>query len=127
MFESNQKTLNKIINFVGTGLHSGKKVSINLKPAEVDTGIIFKRTDVKINNEIKANYKNVSSTKLCTKIENDHGVSVSTIEHLMAALYICEVDNLIVEIDGEETPIMDGSSIEFVEKIKNWLKDFKQK
>ena len=118
MFESNQKTLNKIINFVGTGLHSGKKVSINLKPAEADTGIIFKRIDVKINNEIKANYKNVSSTKLCTKIENEHGVSVSTIEHLMAALYICEVDNLIVEIDGEETPIMDGSSIEFVEKIK---------
>ncbi len=118
MFESNQKTLNKIINFVGTGLHSGKKVSINLKPAEADTGIIFKRIDFKINNEIKANYKNVSSTKLCTKIENEHGVSVSTIEHLMAALYICEVDNLIVEIDGEETPIMDGSSIEFVEKIK---------
>ena len=118
MFESNQKTLNKIINFVGTGLHSGKKGSINLKPAEADTGIIFKRIDVKINNEIKANYKNVSSTKLCTKIENEHGVSVSTIEHLMAALYICEVDNLIVEIDGEETPIMDGSSIEFVEKIK---------
>ena len=117
MFESNQKTLNKTINFLGTGLHSGKKVSINLEPAEADTGIIFKRTDIKNNNEIKANYTNVSSAKLCTKIENDHGVSVSTIEHLMAALYICGVDNLVVKIDGGEVPIMDGSSIEFVEKI----------
>ena len=117
MFESKQKTLNKTINFLGTGLHSGKKVSINLEPAEADTGIIFKRTDIKNNNEIKANYTNVSSAKLCTKIENDHGVSVSTIEHLMAALYICGVDNLVVKIDGGEVPIMDGSSIEFVEKI----------
>ena len=118
MFESKQKTLSKIISFTGTGLHLGKKVSINLKPGEADTGIIFKRTDIKNNNEIKANYNNVSSAKLCTKIENDHGVSVSTIEHLMAALYICGVDNLIVQIDGGEIPIMDGSSIEFVEKIK---------
>ena len=118
MFENKQKTLNKIISFAGTGLHLGKKVSINLKPAEADTGIIFKRTDIKKNNEIKANYQNVSSAKLCTKIENDHGVSVSTIEHLMATLYICGVDNLIIQIDGGEIPIMDGSSIEFVEKIK---------
>tara|TARA_Y100000591_G_C21838205_1_gene703933 strand:+ start:246 stop:1175 length:930 start_codon:yes stop_codon:yes gene_type:complete len=118
MFISKQKTLNDKINFIGTGLHFGKKVSINLEPAEADTGIIFKRTDLKINNEIKADYKNVSSAKLCTKIENEHGVSVSTIEHLMAAIYICGVDNLIVKIDAEEVPIMDGSSIEFVEKIK---------
>jgi len=117
MFENKQKTLTKAINFVGTGLHLGKKASINLEPAEADTGIIFKRTDIKNNNEIKANYTNVSSAKLCTKIENDHGVSVSTIEHLMAALYICGVDNLVVKIDGGEVPIMDGSSIEFVEKI----------
>ena len=118
MLKSKQQTLNKIISFAGTGLHLGKKISINLKPAEADTGIIFKRTDIKNNNEIKANYQNVSSAKFCTKIENDHGVSVSTIEHLMAALYICGVDNLIVQIDGGEIPIMDGSSIEFVEKIK---------
>ena len=117
MFENKQKTLTKAINFVGTGLHLGKKASINLEPAEADTGIIFKRTDIKNNNEIKANYTNVSSAKLCTKIENDHGISVSTIEHLMAALYICGVDNLVIKIDGEEVPIMDGSSKEFVEKI----------
>ena len=84
MFKSKQKTLNKAISFEGTGLHLGKKVTINLKPAVADTGIIFKRTDIKNNNEIKANYRNVSSAKLCTKIENDQGVSVSTIEHLMA-------------------------------------------
>ena len=117
MFENKQKTLTKAINFVGTGLHLGKKASINLEPAEADTGIIFKRTDIKNNNEIKANYTNVSSAKLCTKIENDHGISVSTIEHLMAALYICGVDNLVIKIDGEEVPIMDGSSKEFVEKF----------
>ena len=117
MFENKQKTLTKAINFVGTGLHLGKKASIYLEPAEADTGIIFKRTDIKNNNEIKANYTNVSSAKLCTKIENDHGISVSTIEHLMAALYICGVDNLVIKIDGEEVPIMDGSSKEFVEKI----------
>ena len=111
MFENKQKTLTKAINFVGTGLHLGKKASINLEPAEADTGIIFKRTDIKNNNEIKANYTNVSSAKLCTKIENDHGISVSTIEHLMAALYICGVDNLVIKIDGEEVPIMDLSLI----------------
>ena len=118
MLNSKQKTLNKRIDFVGIGLHLGKKVSISLEPAGTNTGIIFKRTDLKSNNEIKANYMNVSSAKLCTKIENDYGVSVSTIEHLMAAFYICGVDNLIVEIDSEEVPIMDGSSIEFVEEIK---------
>ena len=118
MFKKKQKTINKSINFKGTGLHLGNKVNITLEPADANTGIIFKRIDLKKNNEIKANYANVSSAKLCTKIENDHGVSVSTIEHLMAALYICNVDNLIVKIDGGEVPIMDGSSIEFVEKIK---------
>ena len=118
MFGKKQKTINKSINFKGTGLHLGKKVNIILEPADANTGIIFKRIDLKNNNEIKANYTNVSSAKLCTKIENDHGVSVSTIEHLMAALYICNVDNLVVKIDGGEVPIMDGSSIEFVEKIK---------
>ena len=104
MFESKQKTLKKIISFAGTGLHLGKKVSINLKPAGADTGIIFKRTDIKNNNEIKANYQNVSSAKLCTKIENEFGASVSTIEHLMAAFYICGVDNLIVNLNGRIRP-----------------------
>ena len=118
MWENKQKTLNKTVDFLGTGLHSGKTVSMKLHPAEANTGIVFRRTDFKKNNEIKANYENVSSAKLCTKIENDQGVSISTIEHLMASFYICGVDNSVVELNGEEVPIMDGSAIEFVKKIK---------
>ena len=118
MWENKQKTLNKTVDFLGTGLHSGKTVSMKLHPAEANTGIVFRRTDLKKNNEIKANYENVSSAKLCTKIENYHGVSISTIEHLMASFYICGVDNSVVELNGEEVPIMDGSAIEFVKKIK---------
>ena len=119
MWGNNQKTLNKSVRFSGTGLHSGAKVSMYLEPAEADVGIVFKRTDLNKNNNIKANFKNVSSARLCTKIENEFGVSVSTIEHLMAAFYICGIDNLIVNIDGPEVPIMDGSAKEFVEKIKD--------
>ena len=100
-------------------MHSGVKVGLDLEPAEADIGIIFKRTDLENNNKIKANFKNVSSARLCTKIENEFGVSVSTVEHLMAAFYICGVDNLIVNIDGPEVPIMDGSAKDFVEKIRD--------
>ena len=119
MWEKNQKTLKKSINFSGIGLHSGENASMILEPAKSDTGIIFKRTDLKVNNEINANFENVSSAMLCTKIENKSGVSVSTVEHLMAALYICGIDNLIINLDGPEVPIMDGSAKEFVETINN--------
>ncbi len=119
MWGNDQKTLSKSIRFSGIGLHSGAKVSMYLEPTEADVGIVFKRTDLKKNNNIKANFKNVSSARLCTKIENEFGVSVSTIEHLIAAFYICGIDNLIVNIDGPEVPIMDGSAKEFVEKIKD--------
>ncbi len=118
MWGSNQKTLKKSIDFTGVGLHSGEKVFMKLEPAKSDAGITFKRTDLKENNEIEANFKNVSSAKLCTKIENKSGTFVSTIEHLMAAFYICGIDNLIVNLDGPEVPIMDGSAKEFVEKIR---------
>jgi len=117
MWGSNQKTLRQSINFTGVGLHSGEKIFMKIEPAESDTGITFKRTDLKENNEIAANFKNVSSAKLCTKIENKFGVSVSTVEHLMAAFYICGIDNLVVSLDGPEVPIMDGSAKEFVQKI----------
>jgi len=119
MWGNNQKTLRSSIRFTGIGLHSGVKVGLDLEPAEADIGIIFKRTDLENNNKIKANFKNVSSARLCTKIENEFGVSVSTVEHLMAAFYICGVDNLIVNIDGPEVPIMDGSAKDFVEKIRD--------
>tara|TARA_Y100001970_G_scaffold233545_1_gene291195 strand:- start:3027 stop:3956 length:930 start_codon:yes stop_codon:yes gene_type:complete len=119
MWEVNQKTLKTKTNFSGIGLHSGEKVDVTLIPANSNSGVIFKRTDLKKNNEIIANFKNVSSAKLCTKIENDFGTSVSTIEHLMAAFYICGIDNIVVNLNGPEVPIMDGSAKDFVQIIKN--------
>ena len=115
-----QKTIKEPIEFEGVGLHSGVKVKLCLKPAEVNFGIKFKRTDVSVNNIIDASYKNVSSAILCTKIENSFGVSVSTIEHLMAAFYLESIDNVLVEINAPEVPILDGSSFDFVEAIRSF-------
>jgi len=119
MWDKNQKTLNSEVSFSGIGLHSGESVDVTLTPANSNSGITFKRTDLEKNNEVIANFKNVSSAKLCTKIENDFGVSVSTVEHLMAAFYICGIDNLVVNLNGREVPIMDGSAKDFVRIIKN--------
>ena len=121
MWDQNQKTLNATVKFSGIGLHSGKKVDVTLVPANSNSGIIFKRTDLQKDkdNEIIANFKNVSSAKLCTKIENDSGTNVSTIEHLMAAFYLCGIDNVVVNLNGPEVPIMDGSAKEFVNIINN--------
>jgi len=116
-----QKTLEEIIEFKGVGLHSGVDVNLCLKPAEPNSGIRFKRTDIDSDkNIIEANYKNVISPILCTKIQNSHGVSVSTIEHLMAAFYLEGVDNVLVELDAPEVPIMDGSAFDFVHAIKSF-------
>tara|TARA_Y100000590_G_scaffold342211_1_gene390683 strand:- start:3116 stop:4027 length:912 start_codon:yes stop_codon:yes gene_type:complete len=116
-----QKTIKEPIEFEGIGLHNGVKVNLCLKPAEINTGIIFKRTDLDSSkNIIEANYKNVSSPILCTKIKNEHGVTVSTIEHLMAAFYGEGIDNVLVEIDAPEVPIMDGSSFDFVTAIRSY-------
>ncbi len=113
-----QKTLKSKVNLSGVGLHSGKKVNITLVPQKPNTGIYFKRTDLSSNNIIYPSVFNVSSASYCTKISNEYGVSVSTIEHLMAALYGKGVDNLLIEIDNEEVPILDGSSKNFVEAIE---------
>merc|ERR1712188_63724 len=110
-----QKTLKKEINLSGIGLHSGNRVNIKLVPQRPNTGIYFKRTDLVSNNIIYPSVFSVSSASYCTKISNEFGASVSTIEHLMAALYGKGVDNLLVEIDAEEVPILDGSSKNFVE------------
>ena len=118
MNEIYQKTLSEKISFRGIGLHSGKSASINLLPTKEDEGIVFKRTDLKNNNIIKANFRNVSSARLCTTLENEHGIKVSTVEHLLAAFYITGIDNAIVEIDNEEVPIMDGSSKDFINILK---------
>ena len=120
MFKNLQKTIQAPIHIQGKGLHSGIKGNLHLKPAEANTGIIFKRTDVDNDKSIiEATYKNVSSPILCTKIMNSYGISVSTIEHLMAAFYGEGIDNILVEIDCPEIPIMDGSAFDFVEAIRS--------
>ncbi len=113
----NQKTIKNSVSFKGYGLHSGKLVNINIKPSEPDTGIIFKRIDLKDNNLVYPNFMNVTNTALNTTISNNSGVKVSTIEHLMGALFGLGIDNALVEIDNEEVPILDGSAKEFIEKI----------
>ncbi len=112
-----QKTISKNIKISGVGLHTGKKVNLELKPANANTGIIFKRLDIKENNIIYPSVNNVSKAMLCTTISNEYGVSVSTIEHLMGALFGLGVDNVVVELDNEEVPILDGSAKNFVEHI----------
>jgi UDP-3-O-[3-hydroxymyristoyl] N-acetylglucosamine deacetylase len=112
-----QKTISKQVEFKGIGLHSGLESKIKIIPADNNYGIVFKRTDLKKNNIIKANFENVSSAKLCTTIQNKFNVSISTVEHLLAALYITGIDNALIEINASEVPIMDGSSKEFVETI----------
>ncbi|MDA7713526.1 UDP-3-O-acyl-N-acetylglucosamine deacetylase [Candidatus Pelagibacter sp.] len=113
----NQKTINQDITFNGVGLHSGIAVTMTVKPAAPNAGIIFKRTDLKENNVIIPNIFNVSSAIFCTTISNEYGVSVSTIEHLMGALYGLGIDNALIEIDNQEVPILDGSAKLFVEAI----------
>ena len=113
----NQKTLKETVKFQGIGLHSGKIVNVSLKKSQPDTGIVFKRIDIKHNNLVYPNFANVSNTSLNTTISNIYGVKVSTIEHLMGALFGLGVDNLIIELDSEEVPILDGSAKEFIEKI----------
>ena len=115
-----QKTLKEPVEFEGVGLHNGIRVNLCLKPAEANSGIKFKRTDVdNTKNIIEANYKNVTTSMLCAKIKNSYGVSVSTIEHLMAAFYLEGIDNALVEIDASEVPIMDGSAFDFVEAMRS--------
>ncbi len=113
----NQKTIKNNVSFSGVGLHTGKLVKINIKPSEPNTGIVFKRVDVKDNNLVYPNFMNVSNTALNTTICNDKGFKVSTIEHLMGALFGLGIDNALVEIDNEEVPILDGSAKVFIQKI----------
>ena len=113
----NQKTLSKSINFEGIGLHSGKQVKLTIHPSNPDTGIIFKRVDLDNNNLIYPNFANVTNTSLNTTISNESGIKVSTIEHLMGALFSAGIDNALIEINNEEVPILDGSAKVFINKI----------
>ena len=112
-----QKTIKNPVSIKGIGLHTGEPVNMKINPAEPNTGIVFKRTDLKKNNYIIPGVFNVSNTSFCTTISNEFDVKVSTIEHLMGALFGMGVDNALIEIDSEEVPILDGSAKEFVEKI----------
>ena len=117
MLDPFQKTILKEVSFKGIGLHSGLKTEVKIIPAVENYGIVFKRTDLNLNNMIVANFKYVSSAKLCTTLQNKFNISVSTVEHLLAALYITGIDNALIEVSNSEVPIMDGSSKEFVETI----------
>jgi len=114
----NQKTVKHPISFVGIGLHNGKKVKIVINPAQPNSGITFKRVDLKKDNVIIPSFENVANTALNTTVSNEYGVKVSTIEHLMGALLGVGVDNALIEIDNEEVPILDGSAKDFIDKIR---------
>ena len=115
--QSEQHTLAGPAVFAGVGLHTGQRVRAAILPAPADTGILFLRTDVEGEGRIEARAENVVSTRLSTVIGNAHGVTIATVEHLMAALYGLGVDNALVELDGPEAPIMDGSAAPFVSLI----------
>lgn len=110
-----QRTLAKAVECSGIGVHSGERVNLRLNPAPENTGIVFLRTDL-VNGArtVEARWDKVVDTRMCTVIGNNHGGKVATIEHLMAALGACGIDNALIEIDGAEVPVMDGSSTSFV-------------
>ena len=112
-----QKSIKNNISFSGIALHSGLKVNVCIKRAEPDFGIVFKRIDLKTNNIIYPSFRNVTNTSLNTTVENEFGAKVSTIEHLMGALFCLGIDNALIEIDNQEVPILDGSAKNFIEKI----------
>jgi len=114
---SYQHTLAGSAICAGVGLHSGERVRVSIRPAPVGSGIVFVRTDIVGDNRIPVTAEAVSESRLCTVITNAAGVSVATIEHLMAALAALDVDNAIVELDGPEVPIMDGSALPFVQLL----------
>ena len=112
-----QKTINNKVTFSGVALHSGVNVNVCVKPAEPNFGIVFKRIDLENNNLVYPNFMNVTNTSLNTTVENNFGAKVSTIEHLMGALFGLGIDNALIEIDNEEVPILDGSAKQFIDKI----------
>ena len=108
-----QRTIQKVVKTSGVGLHNGEKVTMTLKPAEIDQGIIFRRVDQKKSHEVKVSPDAVKDTKMCSAI-GENASRVATIEHLMSALSAAGIDNITIELNGSEVPIMDGSSIPFI-------------
>ncbi len=118
MISTNQKTINKPIKLSGVGLHNGINAELVIKPASENFGIKFCRVDIDKDDLIPANFNNVIEPILCTKIANKNGISVSTVEHLMAAFFGEGIDNALVEVNASEIPILDGSASDFVEAIR---------
>ena len=116
---NNQNTINSSIKLNGIGLHNGVNVELVIKPANENFGIQFSRVDIDKNQLISANFKNVVEPILCTKIANENGITVSTVEHLMAAFFGEGIDNALVEVNASEIPILDGSASDFVEAIRS--------
>ncbi len=116
IMSENQKTISNQISCSGVGIHSGKEVEMTLRPAEADSGIVFVRTDINDSKKakVKADFRNVTQTNLGTTIENEFGTKICTIEHFLAGVWGAKIDNLIVELNSEEIPIMDGSSEPFI-------------
>lgn len=130
-YKYNRSTLHETVSFIGVGLHTGKIAKVSLKPSVDKRGIFFVRTDVQSGmGDIDASWYNVSDTHLSTNLSNQYGTSISTVEHLMSALIGCGIDNVRIEVDGPEIPIMDGSAEVFVEAIraagKSYLNEPKQ-
>lgn len=113
-----QQTIYKKEKISGIGLHTGEIITLAISPLKEDSGIIFKRSDISVDNVIPAKFFNVTNTKLCTEISNNSGVKIATIEHIMAALWGVKIDNALIEVSGPEVPAMDGSSKEFINLIK---------
>lgn len=119
MVSAQQNTVLDVISLTGVGLHSGADIHLSIKPAETDTGIVFIRSDItKHNNVIPAKWDHVVDTKLCTVIANEEGASVGTIEHIMSALCGLGIDNAVIELDGAEVPVLDGSALPFIKAIE---------
>ena len=112
-----QNTIKSAVSFIGVGIHSGKAVNMKLLPAKDDFGIVFKRTDLNVNNYIKVIPENIEFSKFCSKLKNQDGVYVSTVEHLLATLHSFDINNILIEINSSELPAMDGSSYEFTKKL----------
>ena len=115
-----QCTINEIVSYVGIGLHSGRRVSVQLHPAAPNSGIFFIRTDVPaVHSVIRTSWRNMVDTRLSTVLGNEHGVTICTVEHLLAAIRSCGIDNMIIEISGDEVPILNGNCAQIMKIINN--------
>ena len=125
MIAEKQKTISKSITITGIGLHTGNNVSMTLNPAPPNTGFVFRIKKGKSTVFIKAIYSNVLSTELCTLLSDGNGNNISTVEHILSALHGLEIDNVYIDLDSNEVPVCDGSSIIFINSLKKMVSNLK--